>query len=267
MQIKCPARITPLLKVLPINKSGRHPVEVICQTVGLFDFLEIESEVKETTITTNWLEMPVDNKLKKVLNFAREIYDIPPLKIHLTKRIPDRSGLGGSSSNAAGLIRGLSILFPYAFPHSIQLDIARAIGKKVPFFLYGGRTKGTGYEDIIEPLEDYPLTWICLVKPEIDDSNYKTYKTLSQQDDFLDDTLINSFEKIMPDICQKIKYDLLEEQAIYTQLCGTGPTVYGTFLTKEQAQQAALIFIAKGFTQTFVVPTITRKESLWILYF
>lgn len=267
VKVKCPARITSLLRVAPRDETGYHPLEAIYQTVSLFDSLEIELGGEKNIITTNWLDSPIHTTLHKVLNFAREIYEIPPLKIHLTKRIPTEGGLGGASSDAAGLLRALEILFPSVFTHAVQLTIASAIGKNVPFFLYGGRARCTGYGDTIEQLEDVYSSWVCIVKPPTNISTSKAYKMLDENLDVLDDKTLNSFEKIMPPICHEIKENLLKEQATYAQLCGSGSAVYGTFLTKEQAQQAALIFTAKGFTETFVASKLTKQESLWISYF
>ena len=91
---------------------------------------------------------------------------LPPLQIALTKRIPAEAGLGGGSTDAAGLIRAARSMLPDHCSEQFAREVAAAVGADVPFFLVGGRAKGTGYGETVEPLADGPCRWLLIVKPE-----------------------------------------------------------------------------------------------------
>ncbi|KXK10117.1 MAG: 4-diphosphocytidyl-2-C-methyl-D-erythritol kinase, partial [Armatimonadetes bacterium OLB18] len=69
--------------------------------------------------------------------------------LHLTviKRIPSEAGLGGASSDAAGLLRAVPLLTRSRASEFELSEIARAVGADVPFYLsWGGRRRPKGTE-------------------------------------------------------------------------------------------------------------------------
>ena len=87
--------------------------------------------------------------------------------MHLTKRIPVAAGLGGGSSDAAAALRGLNELWALGLGRAPLLELGRALGADVPFFLQDapfalGRSRG----DACEPLEAAPLAHVLVVPSE-----------------------------------------------------------------------------------------------------
>ena len=59
------------------------------------------------------------------------------LKIELKKNIPPGSGLGGGSSNAACVLKGLKRLYKLNIQSRDLIKIGTSIGADVPFFING----------------------------------------------------------------------------------------------------------------------------------
>lgn len=74
------------------------------------------------------------------------------VKITIAKRIPHGAGLGGGSSNAAAVLRGLNRLLGDPLGESELARLAVPIGADVPFFLHGGLCLLRGIGDQIEPI-------------------------------------------------------------------------------------------------------------------
>lgn len=261
--VRCPAKINLFLSVGPAAAGGYHPIRTVFQAIGLFDHLGIDTDATTTTVTFDDPSIPAENTVTKTLRLLPELVDLPPLKITIKKCIPSEAGLGGGSSNAAGLLRGLQQL-------GIQLEdaeaanIASGVGADVGFFLVGGRAKGEGFGERLTPLTDSERSWIAIVKPDVGVSTPEAYRSLDALPRALrdwQDEVFNDFESVAPEVCQKIISGLLKIGASSASLCGSGSACFGVFKDEGAAMNATQSF---GDLQTFVAPTLTRAESLWI---
>jgi 4-diphosphocytidyl-2-C-methyl-D-erythritol kinase len=267
VRVPCPAKINLFLTVGPLDSRGYHPLRTVFQAVGLWDELLIETGLDKTQITCNWADLPERNTLTRTLSLLSEIAPVPPLKAHLTKHIPPQSGLGGGSSDAAGLIRGIVKLIQLPIPENELRSVAAAVGADVPFFLLGGRAKGEGYGEILMPLPDIERQWMVILRPQIGCSTPQMYGALDsmprQWREFpAGDELYNDFERVAP--CESI--ELIERLQVHGAedggLTGSGSAVFGRFNSEAEAR-AALARVQSEFNgQSWVVPTLTRAESL-----
>lgn len=265
VQVHCPAKVNTFLSVGPPDATGYHPIRTIFQAIGLFDILTISDETGQSRIECDWPELPESNTLTKALRLARELVDLPPLTIHLQKQIPAQSGLGGGSSDAAGLLRALP-RFVGDWPWEAAETIAAAVGADVPFFLHGGKAQATGYGERVEPLADADPQWLLIVRPEVGVSTPEAYRRLDSVErawlEFPADPTIthNDFEMVAPCECTDVIEALLTLGAEAATLCGSGSASFGRFPSEEAARAAQSRFREKSW----VVPTLTRKESLWM---
>ena len=90
--------------------------------------------------------------------------------IRLHKRIPSPGGLGGGSSDAAAVLRGLRARFPQALPPEALAELALGLGADVPFFLgpdAGGPVPArvTGIGERVEAVAGVPSLALALVHP------------------------------------------------------------------------------------------------------
>lgn len=87
--------------------------------------------------------------------YAKKISQQGPKKfIHITikKNIPVSSGLGGASSDAAAVLKGLNTFWNLKIPTRKLLALAARLGMDVPFFIIGGTALGTHFGEKITPL-------------------------------------------------------------------------------------------------------------------
>jgi 4-diphosphocytidyl-2-C-methyl-D-erythritol kinase len=86
--------------------------------------------------------------------------------VRLVKHIPPGAGLGGGSSDAAGIMRWAGVLDP---------GEAARIGADVPFCVLGGRAVVRGVGELVEPLSFEPLHFV-VVSPAISVSTPAVYR-------------------------------------------------------------------------------------------
>ncbi|MBX3113110.1 MAG: 4-(cytidine 5'-diphospho)-2-C-methyl-D-erythritol kinase [Fimbriimonadaceae bacterium] len=265
----CPAKINSFLAVDPPDHSGYHPIRSIFRAISLADELSIQdSHSGKDEIICNWGDLPANNTLTKTLRFLRELLPIAPLRIELTKNIPSEAGLGGGSSDAAGLLRALGTVAPHIVTEQYRREVAFAVGADVTFFLTGGTAKAEGYGQFIESLADSDIWHLLLVKPEEGISTPQAYKELDSTDrprkEFPMELgeLYNDFERVAPCICGEISERLQVHGAKGALLSGSGSAVFGVFETEALAQQAEKHIKSEKLGATYVARTLTREESL-----
>ncbi|MFM9874382.1 MAG: 4-(cytidine 5'-diphospho)-2-C-methyl-D-erythritol kinase [Fimbriimonadaceae bacterium] len=265
----CPAKINTFLAVDPPDHSGYHPIRSYFQAISLADTLSIQdSPSGKDEIICNWPNLPLDNTLTKTLRLARELVPIAPLKITLNKQIPSEAGLGGGSSNAAGLLRCLNFINSEFVTHQFAREIAFAVGADVPFFLNGGFAQAEGYGQILTPLPDQPKQHLVIVKPNEGMPTPEAYKKLDQAPrpfkDFPENyqTYYNDFERVAPCICDDIEDRLLTHGATAAKLSGSGTAVFGIYPSQSATERAKLKLEAENLGQVFLADTLTRNESL-----
>lgn len=262
--VTCPAKINTFLSVGPPGAGGYHPIRSVIQSVGLFDMLHVEP-ADTPSIVSNVL-LPERNTLTKTISLLRDLAQIPALKITLDKKIPMEAGLGGGSSDAAGLIRAICFITGLPMDQHVK-DVASAVGKDVPFFLVGGRALAEGLGDQLTPLDDEVPSWLVIAKPGEGVSSGDAYVALDEVDrpfnEFPMDSWSgdNDFLRIAPPICQELVDEMLDSGASSAGLSGSGSAVWGKFNSEKQLSAARLRCQQRG-GHCFICPTLTREQSL-----
>ena len=266
LHVRCPAKVNLFLSVGKKDERGYHPIRTLFQTVGLEDELFIESTYGIPEISFNWPWIPETNTVSKALSLVSEIATVPRLKIDVIKRIPTESGLGGGSSDAGGLLRAIQKLTGVGSEAEMR-SVAIAIGADVPFFLAGGFAKGEGYGETLTTLPDNPREWLLIAKPEVNCSTAEMYAKLDALDyewkEFPEDgKLYNDFERVAPCECLELIEQLCKVGAKDAGLSGSGSAVFGRFESEPLAEIACERLLDDFEGHAWVVPTLTRRESL-----
>jgi 4-diphosphocytidyl-2-C-methyl-D-erythritol kinase len=268
--VPCPAKVNLFLTVGPPDRRGYHPLRTVFQAIDLCDTLTLSVSEGEPSVVFEGAEVPAENTVTKALRLLAEIAPLPPLRIEVTKRIPMESGLGGGSSDAAGLMRAAQHLLGAKLPKAELEGVALAVGADVPFFLVGGRAKAEGYGERLSPLPDTPREWLVVLRPEVGCPTGDMYRKLDEKErewrDFDDrGFLYNDFERVAPCEC----LDWIERLRIHgaqdAALSGSGSAVFGRFPDRTTAQIALDSLRGEGAPHAWIARTLTRAESLAVV--
>ncbi len=172
-----PAKINLWLRVLGKRPDGYHQVETVLQTISFADMLTLTAEAGGIALTCSDPRLPCNEHNLAYRAAALLAREAPGrgVHIHLEKRIPWRAGLGGGSSDAAAVLRGLNQLWGLNWSWQQLLPLAQALGADVPFFLQGGTGIGRGRGDELEMLPVRPDLALVLIQPPFGLSTPKVY--------------------------------------------------------------------------------------------
>lgn len=164
MNITAYAKVNLCIDILKKNTDGYHEIHTIFHEIKNFkDIIEINKTKfsDKVSIAHSNQKTPVqtiktsENLAKKALDLFKKtlkIKDFISIKIH--KNIPISSGLGGASSDAAAVLKGLSKLYKLNLSEKRLMFLAEKIGMDVPFFIVGGTALGTHYGEKITKLPE-----------------------------------------------------------------------------------------------------------------
>ena len=251
------------LKILNKRRDGYHNIHTVFQEIDFHDNIILKKRNSGCYFTSNvdWLSNNESNLCVKAWQCLVDRFGIAGINIELQKNIPPGSGLGGGSSNAACILKGLIQLYNLNISLNNLLKIGSSIGADVPFFIKGGCQIGSGIGDRLVKVDHSIKNTFLLVMPDIHIDTKTTFKKFKkildynkekvnfanfiEKDKFLFKFFENDFETIIvpayPEIGQ-IKKKLLSYGAVFSSLSGTGSTVYGVFDDEAKAISAESLF-------------------------
>jgi len=100
--------------------------------------------------------------------------------IALEKQIPAGAGLGGGSSDAAGVLCGLNELFGLGLSRVELSGLAAELGSDIAFFVYGGTAHCTGRGEKVAPVETDLTMHYVVYCPRSRVSTAEAYQNLSR---------------------------------------------------------------------------------------
>jgi len=259
---KAPAKINLTLDVLWRRNDGFHEVEMVMTTIDLSDRLELyalEKDEIKVSLESRYVPNDERNLAYRAAKLFKDTYGIKQgVHIKIDKDIPVSAGLGGGSSNAAAVLRGLNILWSLQIPLEDLSRLGLAIGSDVPFSVMNHTALVTGRGEIIERLPRPPSCWVVLAKPNIGVSTKTIFqhvkvntlshpntqeviRALYDQDlTHLSDHLGNSLENVTiglyPQVAT-IKQKMIHLGATNVLMSGSGATVYTLVGQEKKAQR------------------------------
>lgn len=287
MQIveKAPAKINLGLDTLFEHESGEKEWNMVMTSVDLADYVQLES------LTTNHIEVITDSgflpndrrnlAFQAVSVLKRHCHIKTGVRITIKKVIPVAAGLGGGSSDAAAVLRGLNRMWHLNLDLATLAKLGLQIDSDVPYCVYSQTAHVTGKGEVVTPLRKLPPMWIVLAKPKVSVSTPNILRQVDYQQlpshPNIDGLLAgieredapaifanmgNVLEPITsrryPEITQ-IKRQLLTFGADAAQMSGTGPTVFGVCRKQSRAQR--VYNSLKGFCrEVYLVRPVNLAE-------
>lgn len=172
----CPAKINLFLEVTGKLPNGYHELATLFAKVNLGDTLSVEAVPAPFTRISMSMTGPVGKFLKAdptnlVWRAAQAFLDYFNMNAHITlaldKHTPTGAGLGGGSSDAAGVLLALCEIF--GKDKNKLLDVAAKLGADVPLFMYDDTfLKGEGIGEKLTPVAYRgPLPIVVLIYPHL----------------------------------------------------------------------------------------------------
>ena len=274
------AKVNLTLDVLGRRDNGYHDVEMIMQTVSLFDLLIIDKCYGPITVKTNLHYLPENDK-NIAHKAAQAFFDYTRIKssvrIIIHKNIPVAAGLAGGSGNAAAVLCALNKLYSAQLTKKELCEIGASLGADVPYCIIGGTAIASGIGEVLTPIEPLKKLHFLLVKPPVNISTAAIYEeidnsaplrrpdTAAMREAIRDGhtkriaaNLCNVMEGVTEKLCPtiiEIKERMLAQGAAGALMSGSGPTVFGIFDNYSRAKRAHDSF-SWEYKDTFLAQTI-----------
>jgi len=284
LRLKAYAKLNLVLEVLGRRSDGYHDISSIMQTISMHDVVTLEPA---DHIGLKCSLPGVEDRANLALRAAQTLGEAAGCKrgvvIGLEKHIPMGSGLGGGSSDAAAVLRGLNTLWRLGLTAEKLAAIGAGLGSDVPFFIYGGTCLAEGRGERITPLADLQQTWFVLLRPEVPVLSGKTaalyslLKPAHYSDGAFSTTvrrqfeseaerrslaLFNVFERVMPAAfpgLDRYIQEFYHAGASEVHLAGSGPVL---FIMLDSGKQASDIqtYLMSRHMESYIVTSVKRQE-------
>lgn len=280
--IDAPAKINLALDVVGKRDDGYHLLETVFQSISLYDRITISiSDETGIKITCNIPYIPCNEKnlaYKAAKIFMEKAGINKGISIQLYKRIPSQAGMGGGSSDAAAVLKGLNSLLGNIFTLPELCTIAVTLGADVPFFLYGGTAYADGIGERLEPLPALKDLNVVAAKGRGGISTPEAYKRIDAlkfsvhpdtqalrnaiKTGFPTEKLWqycgNIFEEVTDLIdVSDIRNTMLKMGSAFSCMSGSGSSVFGIFDSVDAAWKCRDI-LAKRYPFAVCCKTITQ---------
>lgn len=279
LKLKCRAKINLSIDVLGKREDNYHLVEMIMQTIDLYDNVIIEEVDSGIIINTDNENVPTDcsNIAYKAANLIKRQFNIDKgVKIVINKNIPVAAGLAGGSANAAAVLVGLNRIWDLKLTQDHLMELGLQLGADVPFCILGGSAIARGIGEKLDRVKGLENVKILICKPDILVSTKWVYDNLDMNElikrpntqnilNNLEENDVQALAKSMSNVLEsvteneypqikEIKKKMIEHNALGSMMSGSGPTIFGIFNNFGFAQMAKEE-LQKIYKQTYLVNT------------
>ena len=294
--LRAPGKVNLGLRVLGRRADGYHLLESLFVPIDLADVLHLalrDAPGVALTLRGEAAGVPADASnlaLRAAQAFLAEARHGGGVAIELTKRLPAPGGLGGGSSDAGAVLRGLAELLPGAVAPERLRALALALGADVPFFLAPRPALVTGIGEEIHPVEGLPCWVLLLAHPGAALATAAVYAAhdagaasltpsgpgpsiralLALREEAgraragpilagsLPALVANDLEPAASRLCPavpELRKEIEATGALAVSLSGSGPTVFGVYADAESARRAERRIARRPGLRTWVVRT------------
>ncbi|QKC97882.1 4-(cytidine 5'-diphospho)-2-C-methyl-D-erythritol kinase [Mesorhizobium sp. NZP2298] len=259
------AKINLALHVTGRRPDGYHLIESLAVFTRFGDRVEIAlADSDDFTVSGRYAPaVPLDAsnlvlKARDALRREAGSARTPPVAIKLEKNLPVASGVGGGSSDAAAVLRGLVRTWDLAIDDAKLARIGLSLGADVPMCLAAKPLVARGIGDELSMVPDFSALGLVLVNPGKPVSTAEIFAALSRRDneplaplprsiDFHSlrnwlEVTRNDLEPVavalQPAIGRALSW-LDKAGSGFSRMSGSGATCFGLFETGNVAKRAA----------------------------
>jgi len=286
LTISAPAKLNLTLEVLTKRRDGFHEVRSVMQTINLCDSLSFQSDenIEFESNSPGWVAE--ESLVSRAASLLREATGCSKgATIEVSKRIPLLSGLGGDSSDAAAVLRGLNQLWELGLSPRELLELAWQLGSDVAFFLHGGTALVEGRGEIVTPLPPLPHRWVVLTVPPVlrlpgktkrlyDNlkANHYTDGQITQRlvgelkagREFTSSLLFNTFENVAFTRYSELdvsRTHMVKMVASDVHLAGSGPALFTLVKDKSEAEELCIL-LQKQRLEPYLTDTLPALDQI-----
>lgn len=259
--LSAPAKLNLCLYVGPTREDGLHQIASIFEPLELADELTV-TEAEGGADEVVCAEVGGPNLVEKALERMRDAgWSSPPLRVEITKRIPVAAGLGGGSADAAAVLR-----LARGELEGLRA-IAASVGADVPSQLQPRPCVVTGAGEVVEPIRPPAQHGVVLVPQTMGLTTAEVYGEADRLAKLRGEAEIESMRRKLRDAVlhgpsplaypEHLVNDLQEASislrpeiepvlealtgagADHAMVTGSGPTAFGLFATRAEADKAA----------------------------
>lgn len=286
MTLPAYAKLNLTLDILRKRPDGYHDLRMVMQSIALHDTVTVRTETGDGDITvrTDREDLP-GGPGNIAWKAARAFYDAVGMEnggteILLEKRIPMQAGMAGGSADGAAVLQALRSLYAPEMSRQELERIGLQVGSDVPFCVRGGTALAEGRGEVLTDLPPLPTCTIVVCKPEFGLSTPALFGRVRVEKlgrrpdhDAMKQALAagnlgavarqmgNVFEEVLTaEESREIAYlkdVMLRCGAFNAVMTGSGPTVFGLFAQKEQAERAAQALRSR-YAQLFLTTPVQR---------
>ena len=287
MVIQAFAKINWTLDITGVREDGYHLMDMLMQPVSLADEITLEPSGTLSITTGGYPPSRADetNLAWRAAAALKEAAGYPGgASIHVHKSIPIGAGMGGGSSDAAGVLYGLNRLWKTGLSSGELERIGLTLGADVPFALRGGLSRTRGIGEILESHENKYNYWLVVIQPCAGLSTAKVFSlwkedtpaerpdteaalTALETGDFA--KLCESIGNVLQPVACRLRTEiesacdlLMREGASAARMTGSGSAVFGVFRSAAAAEKA---YAALASVQKHIFLCHTQHDSLRIM--
>lgn len=280
--VEAPIKLNLALHVVGQRADGYHLLESLVTFIEAGDSISVEAaSIDGFSIDGPYSQDLAVNDNNLVIR-ARDVLrnhiaqPSPPVFIHLEKKIPIASGVGGGSGDAAACLVALAALWQLDLDEKTLMALALRLGADVPMCLHAIFHKSAlvarGVGETVEAIVSCPSLPVVLVNsgmavstPEVFSRltvrnnpplmlNATNIDTASKLLNFLDTTRNDLFPpalELVPELITVLA-KLGDMGALFSRMSGSGATCFGVF-PHVQAAEAAMQVLKTAYPSWFIM--------------
>ena len=281
--VKAPAKVNLALAVTGLAENGYHTVDMLMQTVGLWERVEV---VKSKGYSLRLPKSPIPPGEKNTATKAASAFFaytglLAGCDITIHKAIPTRAGLAGGSADAAAVLVGLNALYGAHLSTEQLCEIGLTVGADVPFAIVGGTARAQGFGEELTCLSPLPPCWFAIAMPKGGVSTPEAYRRFDEMGSprspdigaaaaAIEQGDLSALAPLMQNMLEHsngngttrlLRQTMDNHGAVASMMTGSGAAVFGVFL-EEAAARAACKAAHRHASKVFCVPPTNKGAHI-----